>query len=66
MSDPKKDHGATENRVWFTSDSELIELTEENTTPGKMSEGVRKALEKKYGRKTPRPEDQTPKGPQES
>ena len=60
MADPKKTSDADESRVQFTSDCDILEITEENSKPGKASERYRKLLEQKYGRKTP-----PPKGPAE-
>jgi hypothetical protein len=49
MSKPKK----RENHVINTSDSDIIEIREEDMKPGKVSKRYRKWLEKKWGRKTP-------------
>lgn len=43
-----------EDRVRFDSDNcDLLEIKEEDTVPGKLGEGYRRLLEKKYGRKVP-------------
>jgi hypothetical protein len=60
MADRKETYDADENHVSFTSDCDILQITEENSKPGKASERYRKWLEKKYGPKTP-----TPKGPAE-
>jgi hypothetical protein len=55
MADPKKTPDPDERRVQFTSDGDILEITEDNTKPGKVSERYRRMLEQKYGRKTPPP-----------
>jgi hypothetical protein len=53
MADPNKNAGSAESRVDFVSDCDLLEIKEEDTKPGKVSDRYRQLLEKKYGRKPP-------------
>ena len=53
MNDPKTQQDGKENRIEFTSDAEFVEITEENSRPGKPSESRRKWMEEKWGRKDP-------------
>ena len=62
MADPKRPSDSDESCIRFSSDCDILEITEENTEPGKVSERYRKALEQKYGRKAP-PANGTPEGP---
>lgn len=51
MPDPNKPN---QGEVRFTSDNcDVLEIKEEDTQPGKLSESYRRLLEKKYGRKAP-------------
>jgi hypothetical protein len=59
MAEPKNNPQPSENRVSFTSDCDILEIREEDTKPGKMSERLRKLLEEKYGHKN------RPNGPTE-
>jgi hypothetical protein len=56
MTDPQKLPEATENRVRFTSSRcDILEIKEEDTQPGEVSDSYRKWLEVKYGRRIPPP-----------
>ncbi len=57
MPDPQKGPESRGDPVRFTStNSDIVEVREEDTKPGAMSESTRKRLREKYGRK-PLPPD---------
>ena len=63
MADSKESPKPKESRAIFTSEGyDIIEIREEDTKPGKMSEQTRKRLEEKYGRKAPPPKEPPDKG----
>ena len=62
MADPTKP-SEPENRVVFASDGDILEILEENTTPGTPSESHRRFLERKYGKKNP--PNESAEGPKE-
>jgi hypothetical protein len=51
MAELKKNSEPNHDRVRFSSDCELVEVREEDTTPGQPSERYRQWLREKYGRK---------------
>lgn len=57
MAELSKNQEPVENHVRFTSDADLLEIREEDTRPGKMSDSFRRWLEEKYGRKAAMPSD---------
>lgn len=61
MPDPIKNSNGNGNGADFTSaaDCDLLEVKEEDTLPGKVSDSYRKWLEQKYGRPSV-----PPKGPE--
>ena len=60
MPDPKKQSDSSDDLGYFSSDCDLLEIREEDTQPGKVSDRYRKVLEEKYGRKA-----QPPNAPEE-
>ena len=64
MTDPKKGPDG-KGQIRFMGDGDIVEILEENTQPGKVSESYRRYLERKYGRKNP-PTDGPSAPPKES
>ena len=48
-----REQPAADDTGFFTSDCDVVEIREEDTKPGKVSDRYRRMLEEKYGRKEP-------------
>ncbi len=65
MPNPKENHTSDAGSVRLDSDCDILEITEDMSKPGKISERYRKSLEQRYGHKISPPKESTDK-PEES